>query len=158
MPFFFVSRGLNKTLPLLKPVACQWAGSQRTLKGLQQGLQRDERMTWKESRTLVHMVRVNNSPFSAVNHAASAGPHGFSSHKGEIKEGAGWGLKLWDSLFYFIYHIICSSCGGIISRRAAELLSWNHLLSPNLSRLSSALWVASQGHRGWPFGKTNTHC
>lgn len=61
-----------------------------------EGLQGDE--SWPESRSLVHMVSVTDSPLGVIIQAANAGPHGIpglSSHKGgrrgsRRKQGGVW--------------------------------------------------------------------
>lgn len=117
--YFFLSRGLNtqdkeaKCLPEQKRVSCWWASSQRTLKGLRW---RDERMTWQESCTLIHMVWVNNSLFRC--HKSTMQPalvhmgcECSTFTKREIEEGTRWGLKLWERLFYCSYKIHCAFFG-----------------------------------------------
>lgn len=55
----------------------------------------------------------------------------FSSHTGEIEEAAGWGYGI-----LLIFDIINSSSAGISSRLAAQPLSWNYRLSPDLPCLN----------------------
>lgn len=83
---------------------------------------------WEESLARIrHMVWVNNSLFSVINHhAANSIPPGMralNNHKKENKEGTGWGLKLWEHLFYCIYKVNYSYLAGSASVQNSDCLS-----------------------------------